>query len=120
MTGFSTWLASQVLTERLVTSPSWLALYTVAPADDGTGGTEVTGGSYARQQVTFTVTDQVASNTTDVVFSGMPGVTVVHAALWTASTGGQMLWHGPLDPSVTVQAGQTLRFGPGGVQVILE
>ena len=30
---------------------TFIALFTVAPADDGTGGTEVSGGAYARQEV---------------------------------------------------------------------
>jgi len=30
----------------------WIALYTTLPAEDGTGGVEVTGGNYARVQVT--------------------------------------------------------------------
>jgi hypothetical protein len=34
----------------------WCGLFTAAPADDGTGGTEVTGGSYARVQVAGALT----------------------------------------------------------------
>jgi hypothetical protein len=35
----------------LVPPPEFLALFTTQPADDGTGGTEATGGTYARLQI---------------------------------------------------------------------
>lgn len=48
------WITGQLATPAL---PSvWLALFTTAPADAGTGGTEVSGGSYARVQVAGTGT----------------------------------------------------------------
>ena len=48
------WITGQLATPAL---PSvWLALFTTAPADAGTGGTEVSGGSYARVQIAGTGT----------------------------------------------------------------
>lgn len=58
MSSFSDYLENKVLDHvyRNVayTAPTgtYLALYTVAPTDAG-GGTEVTGGGYARQAITF-------------------------------------------------------------------
>lgn len=43
------WLGGAVAMPTL--PPVWLALFTVPPVDAGTGGTEVTGGSYARVQI---------------------------------------------------------------------
>ena len=49
------------------TAPStlYVALYTSAPSDTG-GGTEVSGGAYARQTAAFTVTADTASNTSAI------------------------------------------------------
>ena len=60
MAGFSDYLEDKVLDHvfggNAYTAPStlYVALYTVAPTDTG-GGTEVSGGSYARQSGAFTV-----------------------------------------------------------------
>ena len=60
MSGFSDYLEDKVLEHvfggNAFTAPStlYVALYTVAPSDTG-GGTEVSGGAYARQTGTFTV-----------------------------------------------------------------
>jgi hypothetical protein len=57
MTGLSTYTAQNLLnyitgqTAEPVLPSVWLALFTASGSDDGTGFTEVTGGSYARLQV---------------------------------------------------------------------
>ena len=64
---FSDTFETTVLTWSFTTSSAtrpteWhIALYTASPSDPG-GGTEVTGGGYARQAVTFTVSGNTASN----------------------------------------------------------
>ena len=61
MAGFTDYLEDKVLDHvfggTAYTAPStlYVALFTVSPGDDGTGGTEVSGGAYARQTATFTV-----------------------------------------------------------------
>ncbi len=76
-----------------------LGLFTVTPADDGTGGTEVTGGSYARVAVTQNATNwpayaaglkQLAVAQTYAQASADWG-DVVSWGLFDASTGGN-LW----------------------------
>ena len=60
MAAFSDYLENKVLGHvfggTAYTAPTtlYVALYTVAPSDTG-GGTEVSGGGYARQTSTFTV-----------------------------------------------------------------
>ena len=61
MAGFSDYLEDKVLDHvfggvayTATNKTLYVALYTVAPTDTG-GGTEVTGGSYARQTLAFTV-----------------------------------------------------------------
>lgn len=66
MAGFSDYMAQQVLDYETGRAPMaaigsrFMALFTTAPNDSGAGGTEVTGGSYARVQVAGGVTASTA------------------------------------------------------------
>lgn len=98
-------------------STVYLALHTTDPGEAGTGA-EVTGGSgpYARQAITFSAASggSIAMSSTahpsGIDFSGMPGATVTHVAIWDLSSGGNCLWSGALTSSRTVTAGDTLRI----------
>lgn len=95
----------------------YLGLFTTATTDAG-GGTEVTGGSYARQAVDFdAAVAKHADATADVTFTNMPAVTVTHGALFDASTGGNMLIHNPFTSSFTVAAGNSLTIPSSEVDV---
>lgn len=95
----------------------YLALFTTATADDGTG-TEVAGGSYSRKAVTFgEPEDGIAVNTAAITFSGVPAATLTHAAIYDAASSGNMLWHGSLTTSKTVTSGQDVTFNVGDVAV---
>lgn len=97
----------------IATGPIYLALFITATTDAG-GGTEVTGGSYARQIVTFTADGTgVAASTDPIEYTAMPAATVTHAALFDAATGGNMMLHGPLSAPKTVTGGGTLTFPTG-------
>lgn len=101
-------------------STVFVGLYTVAPTDS-TSGTEVTGGSYARQAITFSAASGGAtSNTTDVDFTGMPAATTVAVAVHTASTGGTMLMYGTLTTNKTTDAGDTLRIAAGDLDISID
>ena len=68
-------------TALTITFPLKMALYTVAPDETG-GGTEVTGGSYAQQTVTFVAaTGEGVYENQLVEFSGMPAADVVAIAV---------------------------------------
>lgn len=88
-------------------STLYFALYTVAPTDAG-GGTECTGGGYARAAVAVnttnfpTTTNGTLTNGTAIPFpwlSGSIGGTTVAWGLHDASTGGNLLYWGDLDPA---------------------
>ena len=89
----------------------YLALHTTDPGEAGTGA-EVSGGSYARQAITFAAASggSIAMSDAYLEFSTMPAVTVTHVALWNLSTAGNCLWSGALTTSRTVTAGDTLRI----------
>lgn len=96
-----------------------LALYTVAPTDSTTG-TEVTGGSYARQPAAFAATTSGAGSTTNssnIDFTGMPACTVVAVAVMDAATSGNMLVYGTLTTNKTLDAGDILRVTAGDLSI---
>lgn len=115
-------LRDHVLRNTAYASPAtvYLALFTTATTDAG-GGTEVAGGSYARQAVAFTAGaagSGAADNTAAESFTNMPACTVTHAALFDALAGGNMLLHAALTTPKTVAAGDTLTFAIGDIDAV--
>lgn len=98
----------------------YIGLFTVAPSDAG-GGTEVTGGSYARQAATFSAASSGAtSNNSNVDFTGMPAATTVAIGIFDASTSGNMLLYGTLTTNKTTDAGDTLRIATGDLDISID
>ena len=117
------------------TSTLYVALLTAAPSDSG-GGTEVSGGAYARVAVTSSLTNwsgtQSAGSTTassgtsgqtsnniDITFP-TPSVTwgtVTHFGIYDASTGGNLLFHGALSIAKTINESDTVTFPVGTLSV---
>lgn len=104
---------------------AYVALFTVAPTDAG-GGTEVTGGSYARVQTVGTDWAAAASgantNAAAITFPTATASwgTVVAAALFDASTAGNMLIWGDLTVNKTVTTDDTLSFPIGNIDFTLD
>lgn len=100
----------------------YLAVFTAAPTDAG-GGTEVTGGSYARLAITNNLTNFPASSggaksngaVLDMVTASAGWGTVVAYALFDASSAGNMLGWADLTSSVIINNGDTLRFAAGAL-----
>ncbi len=114
---------NHVLRNTAYTSPTtvYAALFTAAPGEAG-GGTEVSGGSYARQPVTFSVpAPDSVSNTLDVTFPTATadwGV-IVSFAIMDVITAGNMLYYATLTPNRTVLTNDQFRF-PAGALVVTE
>jgi hypothetical protein len=113
----------------------WVALYTAAPSDSG-GGTEVTGGSYARAQLDASATNWkntqdsgtgastgtggATSNASTITFPSPTanwGV-VTHFGVFDASSSGNLLFHGALTASKTINNGDPAPTFPTGSLVI--
>lgn len=98
----------------------YFALFTAAPTDAG-GGTEVSGGSYARKAVTNNATNfpsavaGVKTTGADVTFVTATGSwgEVVAYGIYDAATGGNLLFHGTLTTARTVESGDTPKFPSG-------
>lgn len=119
----SNYLENKVLDHALgtttFTKPTtvYLALYTSSPTD-ADSGTEVTGGSYARQTIAFNAASGgTTSNSATVTFTSMPACTVTHFGLRDASTGGNLLYWAAFDASKSPESGDTLTIAAGGITV---
>jgi hypothetical protein len=99
----------------------YIGLYTSDPTDADTG-TEVTGGSYARQAVTFGApSNGVSTNTAAIEFPQATGTwgTVGWIGIEDASTGGNLLYHTALDASKTIATGDIFKIAIGSLIVTL-
>jgi hypothetical protein len=126
VSAFSNYLENKVLLHvfgaTAYTAPTtlYLALYTVAPDDTG-GGTEVSGTSYARQTIAFTVVNDTASNTSAVEFptAGSTWGTVVAVGIFDNLTSGNLLAYGNLTSSKTIASGDVFRVPAGDLDITL-
>lgn len=93
--------------------PLFFALYTAAPSDSG-GGTEVSGGSYARVAYnpldanwTLPTTTGLTENSNAITFPAPTANwgSVTHFGVFDRLTGGNLLHHGPLVQAKTVNNG---------------
>lgn len=95
----------------------YLALYTSNPTVADTG-TEVTGGSYARQAVTFGAhSGGAVSNTGEISFTALPAATITHFGIRDASTAGNLLYFGALSSAIITSAGSEAVFAIGDIDV---
>lgn len=108
-----------VLAEASYTMPTniYLALYTTNPSIADTG-TEVTGGSYARQLLSFANASggAKASNTSET-FTSMPACTVTHWGIRDASSGGNLLYFGAFDLPIALNATDNLTINSGDIVI---
>jgi hypothetical protein len=132
MAAFSDYFETAILnwfrgtTFPVATGSVYAALHTATTTDAG-GGTEVSGNAYARQgmtKATGTWTAPAAvgniTNTAEVAFpAATPSGwgTVTHSALWDAATVGNMIMHGALTASKTINQDDVFRFPIGALSL---
>jgi hypothetical protein len=124
---FSNYLENKVLDHVFggvaYTAPAtlYVGLFTSSPGETGSG-TEVSGGSYARQTIAFTVTGSQASNTAAVEFPTATASwgTVTFAAIYDALSGGNLLAYGALTTSKTIDNGDVFRIPAGDFDINLD
>lgn len=124
----SNYLENEIL-DQIIGASAWtapvtlyFALFTVAPTDAG-GGTEVTGGSYAREAKTNNLTnfpaavDGEKTNANDIDFGTATADwgTIVAVAVFDADTAGNMLYYGTLDQSKPVSNTDSFKLPAGDV-----
>lgn len=134
MSQFSDYMEDNVVnwlrgtTMPVVPANFYIALYTATPSDSG-GGTEVTGGSYARVAMspavgTWDATvggDGHTQNTAAITFptASASWGTVTSWAMLDASSGGNLIFWGALDENKTVGSGDTFEFAIGALDITI-
>ena len=127
MSEISTYLENALINATLrattYTAPAtvYVSLWTSDPTDAGSG-TEVSGGSYARQAVTFGAPSSgVSLNSADVTFPTATGSwgTVGWIGINDAATSGNLLYHTPLDVAKAITTGDVFKIATGNLSVEL-
>jgi hypothetical protein len=116
-------LINATLRNTTFTSPSvvYIALYTSDPTDANTG-TQVSGGSYARQAVTFGApSNGITTNSAAIEFPQATASwgTVGWIGILDALTSGNLLYHTPLDTAKTIDSGDIFKISSGNLSVTL-
>lgn len=131
MTAFSNFLENKILDHTLrgvagaYTAPTtiYVGLFTASPTDTNTG-TEVSGGSYARQTITFgsAASNGSISNTATVTFPTATGNwgTITHIGLFDNSTGGNLMYWGAVTTSKSISSGDTFSISIGNLSINLD
>lgn len=130
MAGMSDYLENKILDHILgataYTPPSkvYLALYTATPSDAG-GGTEVSGGDYARCEITNNTTNWPnaanGSKASGAAFTFATATaswgTITHFGLFDAPISGNLLYWNQLTASKAIDTGDTAQFASGAITV---
>jgi hypothetical protein len=117
-------LLDHVLRNVSYTSPTtvYVGLYTSNPADDNSGS-EVSGGSYARQILSVTTASGgIVTSSADVTFPQATASwgTISHIGLLDAITSGNLLMHTALTTSKTIDSGDVLKISTGSLTANLD
>jgi len=117
-------LLDHVLRGTSYTSPTtvYVGLYTSDPADDNSG-TEVSGGSYARQSLSVTTASAgIVTSSSDVTFPQATANwgTISHIGILDALTSGNLLMHTSLTTSKTIETGDIFKIPSGNLTAELD
>lgn len=107
----------------LASTSVWVGLYTAAPSD-ASGGTEATGGNYARKSSgAWTSATALIANTATVTFAtatGTWGGSITHFALLDDSSTGNMIAWATLTAARTIVTNDVAIFAVGSMTIALD
>jgi hypothetical protein len=124
-------------TDAAITRPTtwFVGLFTSSPTEAGTsaspGGTEVSGGGYARRPVTFTVATDgsgttTAKNSATLTFPSSGGAlanwgTITHIAIFDVVSGtGNMIFYGSVTNSKQIDTGDSFQITQDNLSIELQ
>ena len=129
MSAASDYLENELLDHALATGaytpPTnvYVSLHTGSPGDANDGANEVSGFDYARQQATFAAASGgSASTSATITFPAANGGsfgTISHIGIYDASTSGNLLFHGAVTTSKTIDDGDTFQISSGNLTITL-
>lgn len=116
-----------IFSKNSYTQPTiYVGLSTSDPLDDATGLAEPNGNAYARVQTSAsdwnTASGGSLDNVNDITFPQATGTwgTITHFVLFDAATSGNILAHGALSQSKTIDSGDTAKFETGDLDISLD
>ncbi len=115
-------ILNHVLRNVAMTSPTtvYVGLLTAAPGESATG-TEVSGGSYARQSIAFGTPSPAGTVTqsADVTFpvAGASWGTIVAYGIYDAVSAGNLLYYSTVTPNKAISTGDQAKLVAGAVVV---
>ena len=113
-----------LLTASSVTRPTawYVGLYASGnQPSDSSAGTELSGSGYARESVSFSVSGNVAQNSSTITFNTATGNwgTITYAGIFDASTGGNLIAYAQLGASKTIETNDILQIASGQLTVTI-
>ena len=91
-----------------------VSLHTAEP--DASGSSEVTGGTYTREAITWgSASAGTATSSADVVFDVPTSTTITHLGYWSASSAGTFYGSRALDTSQTFSSAGTYTLASGNI-----
>lgn len=92
----------------------FVALHTGSPGT--TGANEVTGGTYTRQLITFSLPSAgIKTSTNSQLWTGLPSCTISFFGFWTAASSGTYIAGGPLASTIIIPAGIPIAASIGAI-----
>jgi hypothetical protein len=124
---FSNYLETELLDHvfagNAYSSPAavYVGLFTSNPDEDGSG-TEVSGGSYARQAGSFSVSGNTATTSAAIEFPTATASwgTISHIGIYDASSAGNLLAYAALSASKAIASGDVFRIPTGDIDITLD
>lgn len=117
-------LLDHVFTNNAYTSPTtvYVALFTAVTDGEAGTVTEVSGGGYARQAGSFTVSGNTATTSAAIEYPTATADygTVTHVGIYDASTAGNLLAYAALTASKTISSGDVFRIPAGDLDITLD
>jgi hypothetical protein len=118
-------LLDHALATTAYTAPSnvYVSLHTGSPGDADDGANEVSGGSYVRKEASFgSAASGSASTDATITFDAATANwgTITHIGIYDASTSGNLLFHGAVTTSKTIESGDTFQISSGNLTISLD
>ena len=101
----------------------YVGLHTGSPADDNSGANEITGNGYTRKVASFAAAASGSASTdATITFDAATGNwgTITHISLYDASSAGNLLFHGAVTTSKTIETGDTFQISTGNLTISLD
>lgn len=129
MAAASDYLENKLLDHALATAsfttPTnvYVGLHTGSPLDDNSGANEVSGNAYTRKVAAFaSAASGSASTNATITFDAATGNwgTISHISIWDSSSAGNLLFHGAVTTSKTIETGDTFQISSGNLTISLD